>query len=283
MRSIIFRAVLAYMRRTRPHPGRGLLGKLAWKIYPEEIPVKVAPDVRLWIRLNHGDEIEHLTGTYEKDDELQIFLSHLTPGMTVIDIGANIGLYSLLAGKTVGPTGKVIAFEPVPEIFGRLEKHILLNGVINIVPQCLAISDANGSHTFFSGRYGSLGSLFRQETSRTITVPTETLDSFLRRNAIKKVDAVKVDAEGAEMHILRGMEQLLLSSSKPLLMFEIAPPALEAAGSSAQQLFDKLINYGYAAFLMRSGKLQPVGQLLRPTYHKMGLYGDNYLFKPVPG
>ncbi len=281
LRRKIFNGVVEYMRHTRPHPGRGLLGTLAWKIYPEEIPVEIAPSVRLWIRLDRGDEIEHLTGTYEKDDEAQIFLSYLKPGMTVIDIGANIGLYSLLAGKTVGSTGRVIAFEPVPEIFERLGRHISLNGLTNILPQRIAISDTNGTGTFFLGRTGSSGSLFRQETSRSIRVNTETLDSFLRRKEIRKVDAVKVDAEGAEMRIVRGMQRLLLSSEKPLLMFEILPPALQPAGSSAEEIFDDIVSYGYAAFLMTRGEIRPVTRPVPPTHHGSRLYADNYLFKPA--
>ena len=273
--------VVAYLRRTRPHPGRGLLGKLAWKIHPEEVPVEIAPGIRLWIRLDHDDEIEHLTGTYEKDNEAQIFVSHLTPGMTVIDVGANIGLYSLLAGRKVGPAGRVIAFEPVPEIFDRLQKHILLNGLTNVTVSRIAVSDTNGSSRLFLGKTGSSGSLFRQESSRSIAVDTETLDSFIRRNHVGKVDAVKVDAEGAEMCILRGMQRLL-ASDKPLLMLEILPPAFQPAGNSAETLFGEVVSRGYAAFLMRGGETRAVTRPVPPVYHRSHLYADNYLFEPLP-
>jgi FkbM family methyltransferase len=203
----------------------------------------------------------------------------LKEGMTVMDVGANVGMYSLLAARVVGPTGKVYAFEPVPDTFARLQEHITMNGLTHVVPISIALSDSNGTVKISVARNGR-SSLFLHTTSDFIEVPMETLDSFIASHGIEEVHAIKVDVEGSEMHVVRGMRQLLSRSDKPLLMFEINPSTLAAAGTTAEELFNAIVSYGYAGHVIRKGQIIPVESIVNPTRQGKGFYFDDYLFKP---
>jgi len=224
--------------------------------------------VTIKLRLNTDDDVLHITHHYDQSDELQVFLSLLREGMVVVDVGANIGLYTLLSARRVGATGKVFAFEPVPHVYERLKENIAVNAITNVYALQLALSDAPGTARLFTGRNSMQGSLYRQQTLQTIDVTTTSLDQFLGENGVEKVDAVKIDAEGAEMHILRGMHQLLSSENKPILLVEHNDTALAAAGTSPAELFHSIVRYGYSAFLVERGVMKPVADVQKaPDYY----------------
>ena len=102
---------------------------------PQHIGHKILRKIAWWI---------HRT-RWEPNNDCQVFVSHLREGMTVMDVGANLGLYSLLISRAIGPSGKVYAFEPVPEIFARLKEHIALNNATNVIPVPVALSDEKGT------------------------------------------------------------------------------------------------------------------------------------------
>jgi hypothetical protein len=144
MRELFARLAAAYIKATPPHPGRGILGKIAWWIYPQPIVVKSRDGFFISVRLCNLDDIGFMSTTHEVHNDRHVFVSHLREGMTVMDVGANLGLYSLLISRAVGPSGKVYAFEPVPEIFARLKEHIALNNATNVIPVPIALSDEKG-------------------------------------------------------------------------------------------------------------------------------------------
>lgn len=279
MRRRLFDLIAWYVKRTPPHPGRGVLARLAWRLDPHEIIHEMASGVKITVRLNRDEDLAYWTNRYEQHDDVHVFVSLLRPGMVVVDVGANIGMYTMLSARAVTPNGKVFAFEPVPEVYRRLTENLCLSGITNVSTHRIAISDTAGTARFYLGTNESTGSLCRVQTAEAIAVPTETLDGVLERNGMTRVDAVKLDAEGAEMKIIRGMRQLLGRSDRPILFVEHNYSALRAAGSSAEELFGAIVEHGYAPHLVKQGALRPVDVLAEPFLTSEEAYA-NYVFLP---
>ena len=279
MRRALFNTIAWYVKRTPPHPGRGVLARLAWRLDPHDIVHEMAPGVKINIRIDRDEELAYWTNRYDQNDDARVFASLLRAGMVVVDVGANIGMYALLAARAVGTEGRVFAFEPVPELHRRLVGNIAVSGADNVSACQIAVSDRSGMALFHLGRSESMGSLYRAQTSASIEVPTETLDGFLERQRVPRVDAVKIDAEGAEMHIVRGMRRLLARPDRPILFVEHNYIALRAAGSSAEELFSTLVDCDYVPHLVVSGRLERVQALATP-FHAGGETYANYVFLP---
>jgi len=187
----------------------------------------------------------------EENYTRQLFTSRIAPGMTVLDIGANVGFFTLLAARQVGATGRVYAFEPDPRTFRYLQQNIRNNAMEAIVTVAqVAASDTEGTATFFLSKGAFLSGLFSSAFSTgdgatTTTVQTVRLDERLSG---VKIDVVKMDIEGAELHALRGMRDLLTNPAvAPIMFVECNPAALSAAGGSAQELIDCLRGMGLRA------------------------------------
>lgn len=144
----------------------------------------------------------YISDTYHKDT--------LKQAMTVVDVGAHVGLYTVLAAEKTGPTGKVIAIEPEPQNYDRILENIRINGFGNVVVEKAALSDHNGFEKLHISPSSARHSLLAQEhNSNFAQVTVKTLDVLLEELAIKKVDVIKIDAEGAEVPILKGMGKTL--------------------------------------------------------------------------
>ncbi|MDD5544857.1 MAG: FkbM family methyltransferase [Acidobacteriia bacterium] len=145
-------------------------------------------------------------GTYEPEIQ-QLFRKMIRPGSVLVDVGANVGFYSLLASKLVGNKGQVYAIEPFPRNVKILERHLQLNHIPNVTVFALAVSDACGMRGFLEGENPSVGHLGEANTS---TVETVTLDSLLEQGLILPPQFIKMDIEGEERSALSGAERLLL-------------------------------------------------------------------------
>lgn len=158
-------------------------------------------------------------GTWEPEVS-KVVTEIVKKGMTVIDIGAHHGYYSLYFAKCVGPTGRVFSFEPVPENFALLRKNILLNNIswIETFPDALFsctkdISFAAPDESLASGD----GSLVEGRGGRQILVHAVTLDSFCTPAQIRP-DVIKMDVEGAELDVLLGAREIITRYSPKLLI-----------------------------------------------------------------
>ena len=174
----------------------------------------------------------------------KLFRRLIQPGMVVVDVGANIGYFTLIAAELVGPSGTVYAFEPEPENYGLLNKNIHLNAYSNIKPIETAVSNECGSTQLFlsamdHGSHSIYDAAARGVTA-THTVVTTTLDAFLEGEGWPNVDLVKIDVEGAETRVLDGMEQLCEQSSGFNLIIEYCPALIHATGAKPSDLLDKL-------------------------------------------
>jgi len=138
-----------------------------------------------------------------------------------IDVGANIGKYSIILGKKLNDTGKVLAFEPMPEIFKILKKNIDLNNLQNIIPIEIALGDEEGYIEFYLDKenVGGGGHSLVKKTENKIKVQVKKLDNILKNLKIKNVDLIKIDVEGAEADVLKGAEKTL-KKYHPRIIFE---------------------------------------------------------------
>ena len=138
-------------------------------------------------------------GFYEQKKQ-QIFTEELKPGSVFYDVGANVGIYSLLSSLLVGG-GRVYAFEPVPRNLAYLRKHLELNHARNVEILPFAICDKIGQAQFEVEASGLMGNLAGEGS---LSVTTATLDSLVENGRIAPPDFVKMDIEGAELSALRG-------------------------------------------------------------------------------
>jgi FkbM family methyltransferase len=147
------------------------------------------------------------------------------PGWTVIDVGANIGYFTLLMANRVGPQGKVIAFEPLIENFSILRENIKLNGHLNVVVENLALMNSTGRIELRSATPGAITWVASVRVDQNSAVESESveaisLDEYVRKKGIAKVDFLKIDVEGAEESVLDGATSVL-NRDKPVLLIEL--------------------------------------------------------------
>jgi FkbM family methyltransferase len=182
----------------------------------------------------------------------------LRPGDTVVDIGANVGFLTRKFASLVGQQGKVLAFEPDPLTFDFLLYNTQRLPQVSVFQE--AISDRIGKMSFHlhptSGMGNSLVNSW--EAARTIQVSASTLGAWAKDNAIGEIRLVKIDVEGAELLVLRGMQGILEGRKGPQLIFEFCPKNL--GGKDVEDgIFDLLSDYGYSLFLIEtSGQLRRV-------------------------
>lgn len=175
----------------------------------------------------------------------------LRPGDTFIDVGAHIGYYTVLASGLVGPDGEVHSFEPVPDIFSRLETNAALNNLENARLNQTAVSDRDGDLEIYLPRAinTGTGSFVKQPNSsdESRVCRSVSLDSYVQSNGIGDIRLIKMDVEGAEVLALGGMHGVLEAVDPPNVICEAVPLLLEAAGSSVQELVSLMEEKGFHA------------------------------------
>jgi FkbM family methyltransferase len=184
--------------------------------------------------------------------EMTLVASYLRPGMTVIDIGANIGVYSILADKLIGGTGTVWAFEPSPETFQRFGKNLQLNGCRCVLPVQAALLAKPEAVIKLMNDPG-FGDAYRYVSSATTDdggrngefVSATTLDLFAQANGINSAAFIKIDVEGGEYGVFQGSERFLRSSHDVCIMFESEPDWCQRAGCRQQDSFELLRRLGF--------------------------------------
>jgi FkbM family methyltransferase len=232
---------------------------------------RVLPSVPLLVWLPYGgwwlagdDEMDDavFTGNFE-DSERRFIQGFLKPGMTVLDIGAHHGFYTMLAAKIVGPTGSVMSFEPSHRERKRLLVHLRLNRIldrVSVFPVALGRETAESTLYVVAGRETGCNSLRPPavtEPTRAIQVPVTSLDTFLAQQNVARVDFIKMDVEGAELGVLEGAEELLGRSPRPVILAELADSRTLPWGYSASAIYDSLVTKSYRWFaIAQDGKLR---------------------------
>jgi len=138
------------------------------------------------------------------------FYETIKKGMNVVDVGSQMGMYTILAAEKVGESGRIITIEPEPENYKQLLKNIKLNDFRNVIPLNIALTDHEGfEKLYISSSPGSHSLIFHEDKNSYISIPTTTIDKLIEELNIKKIDIIKIDAEGAEIPILKGAEKTL--------------------------------------------------------------------------
>ena len=184
--------------------------------------------------------------------ELRTYGQLLQPGMVVVDVGANIGLYSAIAAKRVGSSGRVIALEPDPETFGFLKRTIQYNGFQNVELHQMAASAQAGTVPLFRNPDNRGDSrLYRDPMLKdSVDVTTVALDELLAQKGIQHVDVIKIDVQGAEGLVLAGARKILRRSPRLTLMMEFWPYGLKQTRQDAKTILEQLHADGFSLFEM---------------------------------
>lgn len=180
----------------------------------------------------NGDRVvrDVLQGGYERA-ELATLLSLLSPGSTFIDVGANLGFYTIPAAHAVGPSGRVIALEPGPA-HDELVEAISLSALDNVDVRRLGAAEFEGSCTLneIIGQSGLTSFRTRQGITATSEIPVSSLDAVARAGGVGRVSVLKIDTEGYEGPVLRGASALLSNNQVDAVLIELSPVISDDCG-----------------------------------------------------
>ncbi len=189
----------------------------------------------------------YANGAIHEQKVTMMLIDALQNARCFVDVGTNLGWYTCIASKCM-PNGIVYGFEMDDLNFGLLQKNLQVNCAANVEAHHAAISDSAGTVSY--ERSGSTPSPFfrmkegaRSATSKTVTVSSFPLDHFFDQTKTQP-DVMKIDVEGAELSVLKGMTRIL-RDQKPKLFLEIHPTYLKSQASSTEELLTLLIGFGY--------------------------------------
>lgn len=222
----------------------------------------------------HRSFLDHLKHNYEHFTR-RLFKESLRRGMIVIDGGAHIGLYTIIASQKIGDEGRILAFEPDPYNFRALLLNLRHNSCDNVIASPKALSASIGKAYFYQSTGTISSSLFRrhelnQNRFNIIEVETTTIDNELAGMNLNEV-LVKLDLEGAEPLALKAMRETVNRSRSVTIFAELNPSALTTAGFTPENYIDALRELGLEVFFIdeKSEALIPVEKL--PGFKKGNL------------
>lgn len=250
---------LGRLARSAALPWRGKFRSFAFRwfrVFPA-IPLPFRLPSRAWWLLRNDQISASLLEDAFENEQQRLVERFLQPGMTVLDIGANQGFYTLLFSRKVGPQGKVIAFEPSPREIHRLKCHLWMNRCKNVDLSTSALGAAGGTEKLHVvlGSESGCNSLRPPQVSQPtglFPVTVERLDDVLRARGIGPVDFIKLDVEGGELAVLQGAPELLRRSPRPVILAEVQDLRTEPWGYRAREIISCLSELGYEWYGPRS-------------------------------
>jgi FkbM family methyltransferase len=207
--------------------------------------------------------------TLSESRERRFLRQRVEPGMVVFDIGANIGFYTTFLAGLVGPAGRVHAFEPDPVSFDILRRRTARRPNVEVTQT--AAGDRPGRMTLFCNRFNRADNRVYAHQGNLplepVEVPAITLDDYCEARGIDRIDAVKMDVQGAEVAVLAGFRQTLLRLRPRWMLLELAPELLTGAGSSPEAFWEILAELGFEPHSIEpDGRTLPItdtGELTR--------------------
>jgi FkbM family methyltransferase len=195
--------------------------------------------------------------------ERQLLRRHLQPGMTIVDIGANVGFYTVEFSRLAGPGGAVHAFEPDPFCSGILRSRVRSRRARNVHVVGMALGETEGEATLYCSKRDRAESriypLSPGVPAETVNVATLSLDSYCRSHGIGRVDVVKMDVEGCEVRVLRGMREIMATCPPTWMLIEFSPEQLRGAGASPEEFWRLLASDGYDCYsIEKQGRLRKI-------------------------
>lgn len=230
------------------------------------------------LRLYSDSKLSWLISFCDYEVKERLFLRrYLRSADVFIDIGANIGLFTIEAAVKVGKGGHVYAFEPSPRTCHRLQENIRLNRLGNVLTLQMAAADRPGMDKLTVSTDGydawsSLGKPIGGESFEVVEVPVVTLDQFVEKNGLGgRIAMIKIDVEGWETSVLKGGSGFLSAPDAPLLQVEFTREAAMNAGSSCEELFQLILSLGYQLFIYETmhNRLQLVPRNLDWEYENL--------------
>jgi len=207
-----------------------------------------------------------------ESEERVFYLRNIKPGDTVFDVGANVGDLTLLFSRFAGNDGHVHAFEPTPVTFGKLGTIIKVAGRTNVVLNQCAVSDKAGVLTFnvYTETHQTWNTLADRPLEKygvnipapeKIEVKSISIDDYCTENKIDRIDLLKIDVEGAELHVLKGARRMFAENRVRICMFEFGQTIhdMGLSGDDIADFFKSMGNYRLKS-LMRGRKLFPVNK-----------------------
>ena len=243
-----------------------------------EFVIDVEPGIVIPAALDDWMVYWCFVGDHQRDRSFQWSLAMIRPGDTVVDAGANIGLWALSAARRVGGQGRVIAFEPVARNFERLQEHVRMNEMTQVRCESSALSNQPGPAVMYvrTAGHSGLASLVAHEgLDETTDVRRVTLDDYCAEHGIGRVDVLKVDVEGGELQVFEGAQALLGGPEAPLIMFEMDDRLAAPFGSSFGRVRAALAGWGYTVYRQAGGRLAAVGA------GPAGAHEDLFALKPA--
>ncbi len=247
-----------YGYRLSDHPGKWqIIKRLSkslklHKVAPREVTV-VRNRIRYRLDLTDAmDRILYYRGVHERL-ETRLCRYLIRPGLTCLDVGANLGYYTLLFAQLTNGKGDVHAFEPSPEEVERLGRNVSLNPFRNIRIHALALSDVTGKIGITERRKGGNTRIAATNREAVHNIDGMTLDEFVSTEKIANIELMKIDVEGAEVKFLKGGLNTL-SRLTPVMIIELNPEALSRFGNRIPDVQELLQNRHYRLY-----RLSPQG------------------------
>jgi len=253
-------AEFIYTEVLKPKPLKALANAVLLRIIPESIQVGPAT-----LHLDLSDPVVSgaLTLRVFEPSELAFFQKHCRGDMTLVDIGANVGLYTALGIRQLDGNGRVVTFEPHPQTFAFLQKNIDANQTgMSACPRVDAFNmaaspvrgqhelrlnpDNRGDNRLYQGTYQG-----KLEEWETMPVEGRPVDDVLAELKIDQVNFVKIDIQGYEQNAISGFQKTLSRSQNVILMSEFWPKGLREAGGSAKEYLQMLTDVGFKLFELK--------------------------------
>ena len=264
-------AEFIYTEVLKPKPLKALANAILLRIIPERI--KIGPAI---LYLDPSDPVVSgaLTLRVYEPSERVLFAKYLHGDMTLVDIGANLGLYTAVSMHHLGEGGQIVAFEPHPQTYEFLEKNIAANqsnerACPHVYPFNLAATpeptklelrlnpENRGDNRTYHGTYQG-----KMETWDTMEVEGRPVDDVLAELGIQEVNFVKIDIQGYEQNAISGFQKTLARSQNVILLSEFWPKGLQEAGGSATEYLQMLTDLGFTLYKLNRkpyGSVTPLG------------------------
>jgi FkbM family methyltransferase len=252
-----YRAFFRWRYRQRQKSGQPVVCRL-----PRNVEFRLHPD---------GQIVEQMFLSRYERTELALVAHYVQAGMAVVDVGANVGLYSLLFHKLIGPRGTALAFEPSSETYGRLKKNLRLNDVKSLTTERLALSDQHGGQLILRrdpnfgdgerhimrGPHATFAGGDAPDAGDIEHVDITTLDHYIDEHRPGlRVDFIKIDVEDHELSVLRGAKKLLTDSTGVALMLECTPQGCQRAGHMQADVYRFVRDLGLGVYCWKPRQKQ---------------------------
>jgi|694.fasta_scaffold22230_9 FkbM family methyltransferase len=215
------------------------------------------------------------SGVFELE-EIEFIRQILKPGDIFFDVGANGGLYTIIAAKLVGENGHVYSFEPGERELKLLHHNIAINNLTNVTVIESAVSNIKGKTNFAISVDGAMNSLLKtnhplQKIQEWQKIEVTTLDDVVDELSVKKVNFLKIDVEGAEKQVLDGAKILLESQKEIVILFEASDSTALNFGYSVRDILSEIISSGFFIY-----QFNELGNLINISENELGIIRKNY-------